>query len=201
VPSYNLRTRVENHVSIDSDEGYVIVTNEDFACTGCTSIRSNSNGWDAFRGHLGQPTSSSCTACLSVGDAGSGFLVANQSPWMLDHVNVFGNGAAAFSPATAPQIVSPSTIDPMLGGCLVYLPAGSPMRGAGPGGIDIGANVIYRYHDGVLTGLPLWDPQTGAFPCGAVIPGVNDDPATSCIGVHQRLHVGTPDCALPYPAL
>ena len=89
----------------------------------------------------------------------------------------------------------------MLGGCLVYIPADSPMRGAGPGGIDIGANVVYRYRDGVLTGLPLWDPQTGAFPCGAVVPGVNDDPATSCIGIHERLHVGTPDCALPYPTL
>ena len=52
-------------------------------------------------------------------------------------------------------------IDPQLGGCLVYLPASSAMRGAGPNGTRIGAEVAYRYRDSVLTTLPLWDPQTG----------------------------------------
>jgi hypothetical protein len=56
---------------------------------------------------------------------------------------------------------------------------------------------VYRHQGGLPTANPLWDPSTGAFPCGAVIPGVNDDPAQSCIGVHQRLHVGQAGCALP----
>jgi hypothetical protein len=58
--------------------------------------------------------------------------------------------------------------------------------------------VLNRYQDGVLTTQRLWDPTTGAFPCRAVVPGVNDDPARSCSGVHQRLHVNTPGC--PFPA-
>ena len=61
----------------------------------------------------------------------------------------------------------------------------------------MGANVIYRYRDGTLTNTPLWDPRTGAFPCGAVVPGINDDPSQSCIGVHERFSVGTAECALP----
>ncbi|HEV3192802.1 MAG TPA: hypothetical protein VGY54_19985, partial [Polyangiaceae bacterium] len=28
----------------------------------------------------------------------------------------------------------------------------------------------------------LWDPNTGAFPCGAVVAGLNDDPAISYMG-------------------
>jgi hypothetical protein len=81
--------------------------------------------------------------------------------------------------------------------CIAYVPADSPMKGAGEQGDDIGANVLDRYENGVLTGVPLWDAQTGAFPCGAVIAGVNDDPETSCTGVHTRLHVNTPGCPLP----
>jgi hypothetical protein len=64
---------------------------------------------------------------------------------------------------------------------------------------DVGANVMYRYQDGTLSREPLWDPKTGEFPCGAVVPGINDDPAQSCIGVHKRFQVGSEDCSLPYP--
>ena len=38
------------------------------------------------------------------------------------------------------------------------------MKGAGKGGTDIGASVLYRFQNGVLTNQPLWDPVTGAFP-------------------------------------
>jgi hypothetical protein len=71
------------------------------------------------------------------------------------------------------------------------------MKRAGKNGADIGANVLYRYENGVLTTQPLWDPVTGRFPCGAVVEGVNSDPAISCIGVHQRLNVNTTGCPFP----
>ena len=85
--------------------------------------------------------------------------------------------------------------------CIAYVPAGSAMEGAGQDGADIGANILYRYVDGALTSEPLWDPQTGAFPCGAVVEGVNDTPGDSCIGLHERVHVATAGCPLPddYP--
>src|SRR5690606_9730211 len=106
--------------------------------------------------------------------------------------HTYGN-PIAFEPATAPEIVAPTSGDPELGGCLAYVPASSPLYATG-----VGARVTHRYEAGTLTDVPLWHPVTGAFACGAVVPGINDDLATSCIGVHERLHVGTPDCPLPY---
>jgi hypothetical protein len=202
-PGDNRMTHVEDVAGVaSSGVGQYVRSNLGFTCTGCMSVGSLDGGWQADEiATAPRPTASaSCTACLELNGAGIGFNIQNQGGgWQLDHVNSFGN-ATAFSPSTGSELVAVTQIDPQLGGCLVYVPASSPMHGAGPGGRDIGANVAYRYRDGVLTGVPLWDPETGAFPCGAVVPGVNDDPNTACIGVHQRLHVGTPDCALPFPA-
>jgi len=74
------------------------------------------------------------------------------------------------------------------------------MKGAGKNGADIGANIIYRYEDGILTDQKLWDQTTGQFPCGATIKGVNDDatfPNSSCVNVHKRLNVGVNGCPIP----
>jgi hypothetical protein len=59
------------------------------------------------------------------------------------------------------------------------------------------ANVLYRYEYGVLTSKPLWDAKTGKFPCGAIVPGVNDIPGASCFDVHKRLNVQSNGCSLP----
>ena len=93
---------------------------------------------------------------------------------------------------------SSNTSDPQLGACKVWIPSGSPMKGAGTGGSDIGANILYRYQNGVLTNQPLWDPTTGKFPCGVIVPGVNDVAGSSCRDVHTRLNVNTNGC--PFPA-
>jgi hypothetical protein len=87
--------------------------------------------------------------------------------------------------------------DARLGTCTVFIPSTSPLKGAGQDGADIGANILYRYRDGQLSAEPLWDPATGAFPCGAVVPGVNDRPGSSCSDVHLRLHVAHDGCQLP----
>jgi hypothetical protein len=84
---------------------------------------------------------------------------------------------------------------------VAYLGRGSLLRSAAGADGDVGANIINRYQDGTLTNVPLWAPRTGAFTCGAVVPGVNDDPSQSCIGVHERFRVGTADCALPIETL
>lgn len=49
----------------------------------------------------------------------------------------------------------------------------------------------------MLTTEPLCHPATGAFPCGATVAGVNDDPGRTCSGVHRRLNVNTNGCAFP----
>ncbi|GAC1351053.1 MAG: hypothetical protein NVS3B20_00280 [Polyangiales bacterium] len=90
--------------------------------------------------------------------------------------------------------------NPSLGGCTVYIPSGSPLKGAAGDGQDVGANVVYRYLDGQLTTAKLWDPLNGQFPCGERIEGVNDDasfPQASCVNVHKRLNVGGGGCAIP----
>jgi hypothetical protein len=71
------------------------------------------------------------------------------------------------------------------------------MKGAGTGGSDLGATVLYRYVNGTLTTTPLWDTGTGAFPCGAVVTGVNNGGGNSCNDVHTRLHVNSGGCAFP----
>lgn len=93
--------------------------------------------------------------------------------------------------------------------CLVYIPAGNTnLKGQGFNGEDIGANVIYRYQDGILTTTKLWDQTTGAFPCGATINNptlgiVTNDAngstidTTACGNVHKRLLVGVNGCAIP----
>ena len=59
------------------------------------------------------------------------------------------------------------------GECLMWIPAGSPMKGAGTDGRDIGATIVNRYQNGTLTSTPLWNRDTGAFPCGAIVAGVD----------------------------
>ncbi len=46
--------------------------------------------------------------------------------------------------------------DPLIGDGMLTIPHNSPSKGAGEGESDIGANIQYRYQDGVLTTEPLW---------------------------------------------
>lgn len=135
---------------------------------------------------------------LATGSKSYGFgVTSHYQTWTADHINSFGN-ATAFVPATSPNYIAPTTIDPKLGTCKVWIPDSSPMKKAGKNGEDIGANILYRYKDGVLTNEPLWDPATGAFPCGAIVAGFNDVPGKSCFDVHTRLNVNRNGC--PFPA-
>lgn len=136
---------------------------------------------------------------LDVGDGdGIGYHVEDQADWLVTHANSVGN-ADDFA-VDADQVIEHGSVDPQLGGCMVRIPEGSPLRGAGVGGRDIGANLIHRIRDGRPTDEPLWDPETGAFPCGAIVEGVNDPathPGAVCADVHERLNVGTGGCPIP----
>ena len=132
---------------------------------------------------------------LSMNNTGSGFVFTSFVPAVLDFSNSFGN-ATNYSSGTSGRTNSTS-IDPQLGTCKVWIPATSPMKGAGAGGADIGANVLYRYQDGVLTNQPLWDTITGEFPHGAIVAGVNDIAGSSAFDVNKRLNVNTNGCSFP----
>ena len=134
---------------------------------------------------------------LALRSSGAGFSISDQTGgWGLDYVNTFTH-ATAYNPASSPNLTNNTTVDPQLGACKVFIPNSSPMKRAGKGGADIGANVLYAYENGTLTQKPLWEPGTGRFPCGAIIPGVNDISGQSCFDVHKRLNVNQNGCNLP----
>ena len=131
---------------------------------------------------------------------GRGFSKASSAynTWSASNLNSFNNGTN-FSPSLPANWGNASTTDPKLGACKVWIPASSPLKGAGTGGSDIGANILYRYVDGVLTKIPLWDPSSGAFPHGAEdLDGTNRVAGQSLFDIHKRLNVNTSGC--PFPA-
>lgn len=91
----------------------------------------------------------------------------------------------------APNVVRPSTVQPALGSCELWVPDSSPLVGSG-----IGAEVLYRYENGTLTGSPLWT-DAGQFTCGARVTGVTDVPDASCVDMGVRFHVNQGGCPFP----
>ena len=154
------------------------------------------------------------TNILTVNHAKYGIHTENQNEVEHQFVHGHGNGTPPDpeNDWSGPGFSNTFTGDPGIGACYVWLPDGSPLKRQGteiegtttdpPERHDIGANVLYRYEttiepDGTLTtelmtDQPLWDPETGAFPHGAKIGGVNDIAGSSAFDVHKRLHVGPP---------
>ena len=129
-----------------------------------------------------------------------GFYKASNAynTWSGTHLNSFSNGTL-YVPSLPANWGKASTIDPKLGSCKAWIPASSPMKGAGTGGKDIGANILYRYVNGTLTNTPLWDPKTGSFPHGAAdLDGTNRVAGQSLFDIHKRLNINTNGC--PFPA-
>lgn len=116
--------------------------------------------------------------------------------------NIFSNSNGTnFSPASSdPNYTNVATTDPAYGLCKgAWVPDGAPGKGAGTSGRDIGATILYRYVDGVLTTTPLWDQVTGAFPFGAADPdGINRVAGASLFDIHERMKINDGDC--PFPA-
>jgi len=132
---------------------------------------------------------------------GDGFLVSGHDSWLIERSNASGNrinyGAPESPDDGAGHIRHSRTVDaPEIGlddaQCLIRVPEGSALG-------NIGATIVDRYTDGKLTRQALWDPATGAFPCGAVVAGINDGPIR-CTNVHERLHVTSHGCRLPASA-
>ena len=81
-------------------------------------------------------------------------IVGNPTHSFLDF---FGNGSIGTSIGTTDKRVDPGYNIAKYGtGAYLFVPPNSPLKGAGLGGSDIGANIIYKYQNGVLTNQPLW---------------------------------------------
>jgi hypothetical protein len=136
---------------------------------------------------------------LVLNSAGIGLRIAmaqQEGGWSISFSNAYNN-RLNYSPSNSPYLTDSTTVDPKLGSCKIWIPDGSPMKGAGRDGSDIGASILYRYQSARLTGRPLWDPITGAFPSGTLVAGVNDIDGQSAFDVHRRLNVNTNGCAFP----
>ena len=72
-------------------------------------------------------------------------------------LDFFGNGHIGTTIGTTDKQVDPGYDVAKYGrGAYLFIPPNSPLNGAGQGGRDIGASIIYRYQDGVITNQPLW---------------------------------------------
>lgn len=171
---------------------------------GITSI-----GADASYTALFQSDCNSTTArnCLILNSSSGGGIGQTGGNWLIEHTNSYNNPSGNYDTSepiddNAGEIqrsmsIVATKMGTGYGQYMVFIPPGSNMKGAGKSGSDIGANILYRYENGVLTSNPLWNTVSGAFPYGAIVPGVNDISGCSLFDIHYRLHVNTNGCTLP----
>ena len=173
-------------------------------CNKCTVLNPGLSGYiadggDAAAGWVGDgnPTFFA-TNSLVLGADAYGYRMIDQAAFGINFPNSTGN-LVNYDPASShASITNENTTSPALGSCLVWIPTASPMKGAGLSGADIGANILYKYVNGVLTGDRLWDITTSNFAgCGATVSGVNDTTGNSCINVDDRLNINKNGCSFP----
>jgi len=190
--------RYEHCLAIGSTHnGWAIQTVLGLAMRNCTAVGNAAEGFsastgrieyrdDAFRASLDVENS------LSVNNGGRGFVVndlGNFRAVRIDHCGGWSNHRGTWGPGTAGATNALPDRDPRFDGSYIAVSPKSPCKGAGRDGADVGASILDRYENGVLTDEPLWDPATGAFPHGAIIEGVNDVSGQSLFDVHERLGV------------
>ena len=134
---------------------------------------------------------------LALSNGGIGLNVTPQiQTWAITSSNSYAN-SLNYYPKSTTGFVNPKSVDASLGSCRVWIPDSSPMKKAGTNRSDIGANILYRYQNGVLTNIPLWNKTTGAFPYGALVSGLNNIAGQSLFDVHKRLNINTNGCSYP----
>jgi parallel beta-helix repeat protein len=150
--------------------------------------------------YLGESTSFTEVNSLVL-DSGMGFSISNVgvNPWSVRNSNSYGNSMNYYPISSVSNYSNPLSQDPQIGQCKLWIPDNSTMKGAGMGGADIGANVLYAYESGALTNKPLWDRNTGEFLyAGAIVLGVNDVQGRSLFDIQQRLNIGAANgCHFP----
>lgn len=123
-----------------------------------------------------------------------GFSSSGYTTWSGSNNMAWNNGTNYIPALTSNWSfpVASVTADPQLGTCIAWAPDGSAAKIAGRG-----ATILYRYTNGILTNVPLWDTLTGAFPFGDIVLGVNDVPGSSLFDLHSRLHINSGGCSFP----
>lgn len=154
----------------------------------------------------GATSTSNFRHVVAIANERAGFSITGQAAWSVSH-SIAGESPIAYEPAEDPTDdqgnvrasteLSPTLVGDRDGSCIINVPPASSAFAAGENGSTIGASIVYRVVDSVDTDRKLWNQRTGAFPCGAVVPGVNDLPGASCFDAHERFRVGVRGCAIP----
>lgn len=164
--------RIENNVIVDPSGNGILVRGAERLV-----IRNNSVFNAGIR--VDRQSSNASLVCSAnifnnlVEEEEFGIVAVDQSVLSLDGNNTF------------PGIVSAdgagdnSEVDPQMGACRHRVPAASPVNGTGRGGEDIGARIVFRSVNGELSAEQLWNGD-GTFPCGNIVPGINDGPSDTC---------------------
>lgn len=162
----------------------------------CTAVGNASAGFVADNPYAGKhegqlPPSLSLTNSLFLNNGYAGVVIYDDDEFEsleFDLLNSYNNRYNYLPPEL---FTGQASVDPCFRrATYVYNSGINPL---------IGANILYRYENGELTSTPLWDPETGAFPHGAIVEGVNDDTLESACNVHKRL--GISPATLPYNGL
>lgn len=195
-PSYGIRLIDGVNITIDHVTAMSVPGVGDSTQHGFVASDATSGG--APRGSTPAQNSFVLTNYIATGFAGRGFAVSGFDTWSGSYIFAFNNASNASPAFTDPHWSNTFTTDPGMGTCKLWVPAGAAAKGAGSGGSDIGATILYRYVDGVLTTTPLWDTVTGAFPHGAAdVDGTNRVAGESLFDFHTRVNVNSGGCSFP----
>ena len=185
-----------DNVAVGNRVGFWSRGAQDVTIQNGTAIENEDLGYafDLVIENAGLAASASAIDSHTVAEGGTGFSVTDHATWSIDNANAYGH-LTAYRPLD--NVTGGGEEEPGLGSCRVYVPAGSLLKGAGLSTPDIGANIIYRSVDNILTVEKLWNQATGAFSCGTTTLGLNDGSFPSCVNVHKRLNVGENGCPVP----
>lgn len=147
VNSYFENTRQQGNFTTDKDHGAGIMWGT--ANGGSITTSTFVNNEVGYTRQDGSPTISN-----SVFVKNNTAINGDQGHSNLDF---WQNGSIGTTISSTDKQVNPGYNTAKYGrGAYLFVPPNSPLKHAGQGGSDIGANIIYRYQDGVLTNQPLW---------------------------------------------
>lgn len=209
IPSRD-NTYIDNVAIGSSSQGFVVQSQENTLIENSTSMDNKYDGFQANNKYSKNNTSSKTWTVkpsinirdsLALNNSKDGFEIVDSGDFT-ERTTEYLNSYDAYREYGVGINMNDTlkVVEPKLKNCKVYIPSDSPLKGAGKNGADIGANIIYRYENGVLTNQKLWNQNTGQFPCGATVTGINDDatfPDSACVNVHERLNVGVNGCPIP----
>lgn len=154
----------ENCLFYDGDIGIRSASAKGTRCDNCTFFANTIGVSLRINGSkLGDSNYSFFGTNINILSAGTGVRrIETDGTWTVgvDFVNTFNVGTP-FSNLPGGSVTNATTVDPSLGSCFTHIRDSSPLKGAGLGGADIGANVLFTYENGVKTSTKLLDSTTG----------------------------------------